>query len=589
MQIVKKITTSAVIILTGSLLFGCSNDDNSSSSSQTSTNSTSYVKSTAKSASQNNQLGKKWNINKLISDKGSNVKTLNYSDLNISSVADIYNTSNQQAIAKKLASLKSEKNYSFKNPLVVSDPYLTNTTGLYLYFKTDKAVKISYTVKAKGYASYSNTLYNPNGTYAKTHEYQLIGAVAGVKNTITLTATTKSGKKTTTTFTYTPNKLQSTVANTYKVKTYASKQKLSNGLFAVMGNQASSTIRSTYYIDNNGVIRGEVPIIGYNSMRLNFTSDQQMYLGISRGGFAKINRLGQVTQVINTEKQGYDVHHDYVLDSDGNIWSLASKINNKENGKYYVEDQIIKINTKTGKIVKKINMRTLLPKLFSTATGLDKHTYNKGKHDIVHLNTIQVYNGNSIIVSSRETSTIIKINGVNATPKIDYMISNQSQWSQIGYTNLLLKQTGGNYLNTAGQHSVTIERSSKLKSGQYYLYMFNNNYGLRDSLTSFKWTNYTSGDKNNNSINGNYSLYYKYLVDENKGTYKLVKWFRVPKSNFVSDVENMANTIVVASGQENQILEYTTNGKKIRTWTFRGKSALTYRTYKYSFKGYYFK
>lgn len=41
-------------------------------------------------------------------------------------------------------------------------------------------------------------------------------------------------------------------------------------------------------------------------------------------------------------------------------------------------------------------------------------------------------------------------------------------------TNLLTRK--GNLVAPAGQHTVTVEKDDSLPDGQYYIYMFNNNY-----------------------------------------------------------------------------------------------------------------
>ena len=529
---------------------------------------------------------KDWNIERLSRANGS-VQKLNYNKLNIKNISDIYNKETQSEIKQQIIKLETKKAYSLKNPLVISDPYLTNTTGLYIYFNTNKNVKISYAIQAKGYPTYTNTLYNPNGKYSKEHKYQLIGIVGGVKNKVTLTATTKGGEKFTKTFTYMAPKFQSTVSNKYKVKARASKQKMTKGLFAVIGNQVSKTIRSTCYVDNNGIVRGEIPLINYNSERL-VVNNKEMYLAISDGKLARINRLGKVTQIINVKEQGYLLHHDYVLDSEGNIWALATSIN-REKDKNCVEDQIIKINSKTGKIVKAINMQELLPKLYDKATGIEKHNNNKGKRDVIHLNTIQLMNNNTLMISSRETSTIMKISKINSSPKISYLIGDESIWQNIGNYSRLLFRKLGNFTSQAGQHSVVYQADSKLDKNQYYVYMFDNNSKFMDSRRKFNWSAFEKVDSNGITINSKTSMYYKYLVDEKKKTYKLVNSFKVPYSPYVSDVQEYKNQIIVASGQQKYFGEYSNNGKLIRSFEYPGKSTLIYRTFKYSFKNFYFR
>ncbi|RDG16424.1 hypothetical protein DQM14_09550, partial [Limosilactobacillus fermentum] len=265
--------------------------------------------------------------------------------------------------------------------------------------------------------------------------------------------------------------MQSSVSNRYTKTTGSSKQKLTNGLYVVMGLQASNTVRSTLYVDNNGVIRGELPLINYNSMRLIMTGKQSFYMAASAGMLAKVNNLGRVTQTINVASQGYTLHHDYTVDSQGDIWTLATSTSRAKNK--YVEDQVIKIDHTTGKVTKVINMQDLLPDLYKQATGLEKHSNESGNHDVIHFNAIQVVNDDQLLVSSRETSTIMKLTNVNSTPKIAYMLANSSVWKGIGnYASLLLKKQG-NFLDNAGQHAITYSTTSKLKQkGEYYLTFF---------------------------------------------------------------------------------------------------------------------
>lgn len=540
-------------------------------------------------------LQKNWHINQLTKANGI-VKQLDYTQLRIKSLNDIYSTKNQAKLTKQLRRLQAKHQYSFQSPLVVSNPYLTNTTSLYVAFKTPQAVRVTYTIQATGYDKYTKSVYNPKGTYTKRHTFQLIGAVGGVKNRITITTTTEDGQTSKKTFTYVAPKLQSTASNTYRVKNGKSNQSLSDGLFAVIGNQTSGTynqataVRSTLLMDNNGVIRGELPLLGYNSMRLVTTQDHQLIYAISRTQMVQVNRLGQVTKVINVGTQGYEFHHDFVLSKDGDyVWALATSKQREQSAGKYVEDQIIKIKLASGKVVKTINMQTLLPALYKTATGFEKHTYNAGKHDLVHLNSIQVMKNDQLLVSSRETSSIIKISQASTNPQLSYLISDQSFWKGVGnYSELLLKKLG-NFVSQTGQHSVLIQHSQKLKAGQYYLIMFNNNSHLMDSRPNFNWSKFFKKDANGNRVTNKYSMYYRYLVDEKKRTYRLVAAKRVPASSYVSNVQQYGHHLIVAAGAKKQVLEYDQDGKLIRSWTYKGKSKLTYRIIKSSFKNIYFK
>nr|WP_291761940.1 aryl-sulfate sulfotransferase [Bifidobacterium sp.] len=109
-----------------------------------------------------------------------------------------------------------------------------------------------------------------------------------------------------------------------------------------------------------------------------------------------------------------------------------------------------------------------------------------GKKDWLHLNTIQLLPDGSAIVSSRETSTAIKLDSLETDPSIDYMIGQQSFWKNTAFAQYLLAQDG-DAPATGGQHTITYERDPSLPDGQYYLYMFDNNYGMSNTRPDYDW------------------------------------------------------------------------------------------------------
>ena len=513
---------------------------------------------------------------------GQTVTTLDYSDLNIKSVSDIYQTATQTKIAQKIKQLEASQTYSFDKMLVLANPYLTNTTGLYLHFSTTKATKVSYTVKSNGTSTFSQIFYNPNGTYAKNHTYQLIGLIAGQENTITITATDQNGQKETKTFTYTPNKLRGSNQNQLKVTKGTSKTKLSSGLYAVIGDKSLKT-RNTYLVDNDGYIRAEIPTINYNSLRL-IQTNNKLYLAVDDDQLVTLDRLGQVVQSYSLKDTNFKLHHDFAVDSQGNIIALATDTKLKTSEKR-VEDQIIKIDGTSGQVSRLLDFKDLLGDLYKTATGIETLTNNKGYRDVIHANTIQLTKDDQVIISSRETSTIMKISNLTSQPKLDYFISDSSVWQGVGtYSNLLLNKVG-NFTSQAGQHSVTYIPTET--AGVYYLEMFNNNSAIMNSRTNFSWANYPNSGGATTSSNYQ-SSYYKYLVNENTGSYQLVKKISLPYSPFISSVQTKDNNVVTDSGMTATFAEYDADGKLIQSFETTGSTKFIYRVYKYDFNNFYF-
>ena len=63
----------------------------------------------------------------------------------------VYTLDYQNNISDMIEEQKSSQEYTIDDPLIIADPYGTNTTGLYVYFTTDAATELSYTVSADGY------------------------------------------------------------------------------------------------------------------------------------------------------------------------------------------------------------------------------------------------------------------------------------------------------------------------------------------------------------------------------------------------------------------------------------------------------
>ena len=79
-----------------------------------------------------------------------------------------------------------------------------------------------------------------------------------------------------------------------------------------------------------------------------------------------------------------------------------------------VEDMIIRLDVSSGAVSQVVDMGDLFPTY--------KPQYNDKDNDELdwtHLNTIQWMGDNEILVSSRETSTIVKITDIYGTPEID--------------------------------------------------------------------------------------------------------------------------------------------------------------------------
>ena len=95
---------------------------------------------------------------------------------------NIFSEKYQKIVDNKINELIRKNNYTLDNPLLIYNPYGTNTLSINIYFNTDSNVKVSYNISAndKNIKDYSNTLYNEDG-FSKNHEYQIIGLIKNKK------------------------------------------------------------------------------------------------------------------------------------------------------------------------------------------------------------------------------------------------------------------------------------------------------------------------------------------------------------------------------------------------------------------------
>jgi len=482
-----------------------------------------------------------------------------------------YNMLYQEVINEDINDLL-ETDYSIDSPLMIYNPYSTNNNSINFYFKTDDEVKVSYTIKCDGYADFSRTLKN-NGedNYTTEHEYQIIGFVMGGKNELTLTLTDKDGESEDYTFDFDfsdyENAKESQLETTDELD-----EELTDGLFAILGDSSDEQDYLHLY-DNDGVLRSEMPIVGYRALRLLF-KDTDMYLSISETKIAKINSLGMVEEKYDLGK--YKLHHDYAFDnSKGNLLILAS-----DTEKDSCEDAIIKLNLESGEITDSFYLEDVFPDLRESAYYNEDEVPEQVESvgvDWMHINTINYLGNNTVILSSRETSSIIKIKNIFDNPEIEYIIGDEEFWDDYDEKEYLLEKIG-DFTIQGGQHTVTYEPTDEV--GVYYLTMFNNNLGISMTVPDFDWS--SIGLKYSTPKDDGKSYYYKYKVDENEGTFELVNSFEVPYSAYMSSSQDIGDNIIVDSGQACEYSERNGDGKIIRSYKVNCWSTL-YRVFKYDF------
>lgn len=477
----------------------------------------------------------------------------------------IFNLKYQKIVNEKINELVSTN----KDKLVIYNPYGTNKLSFNIYFKDKLKDSMEYTISVddKKISDFERELVSKD----EGNAYQIIGLVPGYKNTISFEGDDDEFE-----FEIDMSDIEVYSETVLKTKEGKSEEDLSDGLFSILGNDSDADDYMSLY-DNDGIVRSEFPIIGYRAHSILF-NDDKMYFSISQGRIAEINNMGEITKIF--ELGQYHLHHDYVFDDDGNLLVLAN--NTKKDTE---EDCIIKIDIKTGQVSEVIDFEEMFESYVDICTLDTTSARDEGEDglDWLHLNSIEYVDGD-VFLSSRETSSILKVRDIYGDQELVYMLGNKEIWKDTDFEKYVYDQEGDFKIH-AGQHSVRYFPGRD--DEHYYLTFYDNNYGKSGSRPEFDFK--TVGIKNNNPFQGDKSYYYTYKVDEEDKTFELVDSFDVEYSGIVSSVQVLDNdNVVVDSGTQGIFGEYDEDHELIRKYTVKMNKYMVYRVLKYDFENFWF-
>ena len=494
-----------------------------------------------------------------------------------------YDEDVQQRLGQQLMEMVGQ-DASMDAPLAVLDPFGTGSNGLLLSFQTERRSQIRYTVHTTSaelpdYTAVAQSSADGN-SFSRNHCFLLIGLVPGETNEVTLEALGERGRvQQTVTFTIDMPEAISGYANQLDTTDGDSTAALTDGLYYAMG--LGDYYGYTFFFDNDGVLRYEMVLEGFHSDRFLYT-DGGLYTCISSRKIALMSPLGQAVRVYDLGQ--YELHHDINWGPDGTILAL---VNDTEQDT--VMDVVISLDPATGEVSEVVDFSELMDGYYGEMTHPVPITggsfWQAGEDDWLHLNSVQyMEKDDSILVSSRETSTIIKVSDIGGTPTLSAFIGDPAFWADTPYAGLCYAMDG-DFVAQYGQHDVELVADDSLEDGQYLLRMYDNNYwslstrdGYDPELADSVSTSLTSGD-------ASYITFY--LVDDNAKTFSLVEQHAVPYSAIVSNAQEIGGNFVVNSGVAHQFGEYDSDGNLIRAFDYDCMMN-GYRVMKGDFVGYWF-
>ena len=358
-----------------------------------------------------------------------------------------------------------------------------------------------------------------------------------------------------------------------------STRQLSDGLFYLVGTSQFNGF--TYFFDNDGVLRAEIDTNSYRFDNLLFHKDYIIMANTSTQLIA-MNSLGQITQYY--DMPGYNMHHDFIIGQEDEVLILAS-LNDRKSIRR--EDIILSLDLNSGQIKELLDLKDVFGDYMQVTTPSYNQAGDATDLDWIHINSIEKVNDDAVLLSSRETSTIIKVSNLYDEPQVDYLIGPEPVWMGTDYSNLLLTQKGTFPLH-GGQHSLNLSKTAIQNEGEYYVTFFNNNYWRYLTRPDYMGHIEEHNSRNFEPNPDENSYMYKYLIDENEGTFELIQSFPVPYSSIVSNVDPLSNgNYAINSGKANVFSEYDSKGNLIRSYHYVSGN-FAYRAFKDTFTNFWF-
>ncbi|PWM32474.1 MAG: hypothetical protein DBX58_04090 [Clostridiales bacterium] len=493
-----------------------------------------------------------------------------------------YNLKVQERLDSALGELKEQEAYTLEKPLAVWNPYGTGSNGLYLYFEAPgEGLTVHYRIHVED-GEIPDFEADANAGSGTEKEFLVIGLVPGMENELEITLNAEDGTAVqTASFRVEAPETASGYDVVLEETQGESSQELTDGLYYTLGIQGY--YGHMFLFDNDGVLRYEMLLDGYKPDRVLFDGED-MVCCVSANQIGKISHPGKVTNLYTMN--GYVMHHDFCYGEDGTLLVLATRKNARDSG---VMDRVLEIDMETGTVTEIVDLRRILPDYYAETekvTETDPFFWQAGTRDWIHVNTIDYMDDDSIVLSARETSTIVKIQDLHGEPTLCYLIGDAAYWEGTGYEEYSYEKVG-DFADQYGQHTVTVVEEDGMEEGTYYLMMYDNNYYANSTRTD----DYEPvlPDSVSTDLMGDEkpSHVYWYLVNENQGTYELVWSFDVPYSSIVSSVQIVGDNYVVNSGVSNVFGEYDSEGNLIRQFGYEC-TMQGYRVMKDTFEGYWF-
>ena len=324
--------------------------------------------------------------------------------------------------------------YSFKNPMVIQDPYQAAPLTALVIFDTPEASQISINVPGKTPQAAIDFTFPGFVNY---HEIPVYGLYADAMNHVTLKMETKDGLRDQTEIDLQTEPLPVTMP-VFQVDTVVADRYSPGFNFAFLDTSP--------VFDLNGDIR-------WYSKRMSNQDFMHVFTPLHNGKFVFAYTTGDKEQktVLEEDLLGKvyaiyyivgGIHHDIYEMPNGNLLVTSADLESAT-----VDDYIVEVNQSNGHTIRSYDLKKYLDKNRPHEIGMQAS-------DWLHLNSV-IYDpiDQSIIISSRAQSAVIKMSYPEM--KIKWILGPHENWSE-KYQPYLLTPSGGNLEWPWSQHHATI-------------------------------------------------------------------------------------------------------------------------------------
>ncbi len=480
---------------------------------------------------------------------------------------EIYTYSFQQAVRSRIRNIANREKRTEDKPLVIRNPFCTDTQSLYVYFETDYPCAVGYSVHvskadsdAEDFGGYvvasKQTIVNENGEKEEVntsliHEFSITGIQPGVTNTITIRLVDENGVIRMRRFYYDfseglDNKYQEKLVTERATKTVivdeetletatvnVSPEELSDGMFAVFRGPNGYVPYMIVY-DNDGYARMEVPLIDTTATKVE-VRDGLMFLQVSESKLVAIDSIGEVVKIFSSDE--YKFSGNWCFDEDGNILMIAS-----DRSRFTVNDRVCVLDMKTESVSELIDMGQLLT----------EYKEEVSKKNWLGLSSISYTGDNMIVLSADSINTLIKVRRIYNGPRIVYLAGTGEDFKDLESKKLFFNLEGEFTFPTSVTDS-GYEKYDKIRESRSYVWVLDQN----------KDYEYEREEEH-------FGYYTKLMIDDEERTVrKMTDSIVLPEITKESKLITNGENKILVTGLDSVFREYDKDFNLITTFTYK--------------------